>query len=198
MKKFLTRALPLCLALLIFVGSLAVPAFAAETDTVTISGTWVFTDYLDTSDLEDIICIFFDFYYNDVLYARLELWDDITCMDSAEDKWDFLVQEGEPIDAAITIVGSATLSRYEYDALCSVAYCADNTPLEVVSGDGPGIFSVFSGISGWIVSSIGTIMPMFYTEATGLTFIGTLAVAALALGVCFLIFALIRRFLNFG
>lgn len=200
MKKFLTRALPLCLALLIFVGSLAVPAFAAATDTVTISGTWVFFENTDlSSSFTGSSTAVFPFIIGSYTCNQMTLdpqssnvCQEVNAMCMS------LIREGRWRAPSFSVIGSAEVAPGFYDKLCKVAYYAGPTELVGNSGNGPSIFSVFSGISSWIVGSIGTIMPMFYTEATGLTFIGVLAVAALALGVCFLIFALIRRFMNFG
>lgn len=59
------------------------------------------------------------------------------------------------------------------------------------------ILEVFMGIGTWISSAVTSLIPMFYAEETGLTFLGVLAVAGLAFSVVFLIIGLIQRFLNF-
>lgn len=59
-----------------------------------------------------------------------------------------------------------------------------------------GILSAFSLVISWIVSFFGTIIGMFYANGS-LTFLGFLAVASVAFGICFIIFSLIRYFLMF-
>lgn len=59
------------------------------------------------------------------------------------------------------------------------------------------ILAVFTMIGEWIVTSVTSLMPMFYAADTGLTFLGVLAVAGLAFSVVFLIIGLIQKFLHF-
>ena len=59
------------------------------------------------------------------------------------------------------------------------------------------ITDVFTEIGTWITSQISALMPVFYTEADGLTFLGILAVCGLAFSVIFLIMGIIKRFLHF-
>lgn len=59
------------------------------------------------------------------------------------------------------------------------------------------ILEVFEAVGEWIVSAVNSLMPMFYTSESGLTFLGVLAVAGLAFSVVFLIIGLIQNFLHF-
>lgn len=59
------------------------------------------------------------------------------------------------------------------------------------------IFEVFSSVADWIVEAVVGVIPMFYSADTGLTFIGVLAVAGLAISVAFLLIGIIQRFLKF-
>lgn len=59
------------------------------------------------------------------------------------------------------------------------------------------IFAVFTAFSTWIGSAITACMPIFYAEATGLTFVGALGVAGLGMSVIFLILGFIQNFLHF-
>lgn len=59
------------------------------------------------------------------------------------------------------------------------------------------ILSIFDAIGEWIGTAVTNLMPMFYDPASGLTFIGSLAVAGLAFSVIFLIIGLISNFLHF-
>ena len=207
MKKFLSHALPLCLALVICVCSLAVPAFAAAIppdlavipEESTITGIWSFDADADPYGVTTWLHgdIYFDgqhyvILYVSNLYMSLEYYNaegDLQEVPIRDDDGNWL----SPV-RRIEIIGDAACTDEFYSWFSSNARLLDD-PLGI-SGDS--IFSVIGGISGWLVSAIGTIMPMFYTDASGLTFIGTLAVAGLAVAVFFLIFMIIRRFLHFG
>ena len=67
-----------------------------------------------------------------------------------------------------------------------------------VDGGSPlsGIFDVFGGVGSWIVGQLGTTTSLFW-NGQGLTFLGVLAVAALALAVVLLLVFVIVRFLRF-
>lgn len=60
------------------------------------------------------------------------------------------------------------------------------------------ITDVFDAIGEWITGAVNNLIPMFYVPETGLTFMGTLAVAGLAVSVVFLLIGIIQRFLKFG
>lgn len=60
------------------------------------------------------------------------------------------------------------------------------------------ITAVFTEIGTWITSQVTALMPMFYAEGTGLTFLGILAVASLGFSVIFLIIGIISKFLHFA
>lgn len=59
------------------------------------------------------------------------------------------------------------------------------------------VLAVFTAIGEWIVATIPDLLAMFYVEATGLTFLGVLAVAGLGLSVIFLVIGIIQNFLHF-
>lgn len=59
------------------------------------------------------------------------------------------------------------------------------------------ILAVFLSVGEWISSAVTALTPMFWVTGTGLTFLGTLAVAGLAFSVSFLIIGLIQNFLHF-
>ena len=59
------------------------------------------------------------------------------------------------------------------------------------------ITNVWSAIMGWFATSFGTVQKMFYVDGSGLTFLGTLAVCGLAIGVFFLLMGVIQNFLHF-
>ena len=64
------------------------------------------------------------------------------------------------------------------------------------------ILAVFTSVGQWISTSVNNLVPMFYTEGVGeaagsLTFMGTLAVAGLAISVVFLIIRVITNFMQF-
>ena len=60
------------------------------------------------------------------------------------------------------------------------------------------VLGVFESVSEWMVTAFQNVTPMFYVAETGLTFLGVLAVAGLAVGLCLLIIAVVTKFLRFG
>ena len=63
------------------------------------------------------------------------------------------------------------------------------------------ITSVWTSIFTWIISSIQSLIPIFWTEGQGetpgsLTFLGVLAIIALGVGLFFLIMGVIQNFLH--
>lgn len=59
------------------------------------------------------------------------------------------------------------------------------------------ILEVFDAVGTWLASAVNNMIPMFYDSTSGLTFLGTLAVAGLAISVIFLIIGVIQNFLHF-
>lgn len=65
------------------------------------------------------------------------------------------------------------------------------------------VLGVFTEIGTWIAGAVKQLIPMFYVsnpaegETAGLTFLGVLAVAGLAISVVFLIIGVIQNFLHF-
>lgn len=59
------------------------------------------------------------------------------------------------------------------------------------------ILEVFSSVGDWIATAVADLIPMFYVAESGLTFLGVLAVAGLAISVVFLIIGVIQNFLHF-
>lgn len=64
-------------------------------------------------------------------------------------------------------------------------------------GSNPSVFSVFSGVGTWFSDVLQNISTMFWTADSGMTVLGYLAVASLALAVILLIFYLIAGWLKF-
>lgn len=60
------------------------------------------------------------------------------------------------------------------------------------------ILSLWSVIMSWLVSAVFAAIPVFYVAGEGLTFIGFLAIAGMAVSVAFLFVMIIKRFLRFG
>lgn len=73
------------------------------------------------------------------------------------------------------------------------------SPISVIppASGGPGILSVFSGVSSWLAGAVNNMIPMFWTAEAGLTPIGVLTVCSLALAVILLLFWLIAGWLKF-
>ena len=59
------------------------------------------------------------------------------------------------------------------------------------------ILKIFSTVITWLVSAVNSIVPMFWAAETGLTFMGVLAVSALAISVTLLVVRVIQNFLHF-
>ena len=59
------------------------------------------------------------------------------------------------------------------------------------------VLAVFESISEWMVTAFQSITPMFYDTTNGLTFLGVLAVAGLAISVILLIIGIVQGFLHF-
>ena len=60
------------------------------------------------------------------------------------------------------------------------------------------VLAVFNEIGNWIPEALENMVPIFYSNETGLTFLGTLAVCGLAFSVVFLLIGIIQKFLKFG
>lgn len=58
------------------------------------------------------------------------------------------------------------------------------------------ITSVFTAVMDWLMTAITTVIGVFYVADTGLTFLGVLAVIALAISIFFLLVGLITNFLQ--
>lgn len=58
------------------------------------------------------------------------------------------------------------------------------------------VFAVFTAVAGWFVDAIELLIPLFYVVGEGLTFIGVLSVASLAVALVLLILAVIRSYLQ--
>lgn len=59
------------------------------------------------------------------------------------------------------------------------------------------VLEVFTRVGEWIAGAVTQLIPMFYTADEGLSFLGVLAVVALAFSVVFLIMGIIQNFLHF-
>lgn len=59
------------------------------------------------------------------------------------------------------------------------------------------VTDVFSAIGTWIVETIPEMLSMFYVAETGLTLLGTLAVASLGISIAFLLISIITNFFQF-
>lgn len=59
------------------------------------------------------------------------------------------------------------------------------------------ITSVFTAMGEWFVDIMPTLLGIFWQAETGLTILGYLAVASLAISVIFLIIGVIQNFLHF-
>ena len=60
------------------------------------------------------------------------------------------------------------------------------------------VLDVFEAVGSWITTAVTDLIPMFYTNEDGLTFLGILAVCGLAFSVVFLLIGIIQKFLHFA
>ena len=59
------------------------------------------------------------------------------------------------------------------------------------------ITGAWTSVMEWIVTAIGSVQEVFYnTETSALTFLGTLSVISVAIGVAFLVIGVIQNFLH--
>ena len=58
------------------------------------------------------------------------------------------------------------------------------------------ITAVWTEVMDWIATAMTSVIDLFYVAETGLTFIGTLAIVALAISIFFLLLNVISNFLN--
>ncbi len=204
-KSFVHRhartVLPFCFVFMLLF-SLAVPALAAESDdTVKLYGKWelYFIPKYDSEppDVDYTVTFSGDF----SLGGTVLNYPDMNYSSSKRifyfDNW--TVKLGST-GASIKVGGvldfmdsPATIPQEQFAAFCTMFRQLPPTGEDMVND----VFPIFTGIGTWLVSSVSGIMPMFYTEAEGLTFMGTLAVAALAIAVVLLLITLIRRFFQF-
>lgn len=58
------------------------------------------------------------------------------------------------------------------------------------------IMAIFTALGNWFVSTITSMLPIFYSDASGLTILGVLACCGLGVGVIFLVIGFIQRFFH--
>ena len=204
-KEFVLRhariVLPFCFVFMLLF-SLAVPAQAAEADEmVTLNGRWelYFIPKYDAEppDVDYTVTFSGDFSLGGTVLSYADMNYSSTKRIFYFDNW--TVKLGST-GASIKIGGvldfmdsPATISQEGFAAFCTMFRQLPPTSEDLVND----VFPVFTGIGTWIVSSISGVIPMFYTEAEGLTFIGTLAAVSLGVAFVLLVIKLIRRFLRF-
>lgn len=59
------------------------------------------------------------------------------------------------------------------------------------------VFSVFTAISDWLVETIQSFVPVFYSTETGMTFLGVMALCGLGVGIILLLFNIVKSFVQF-
>lgn len=58
------------------------------------------------------------------------------------------------------------------------------------------IFAVLTGVLGWLIEGITSVVGVFYDAQTGLTFIGIMALIGLAIGIGRLVLAWVRSLIK--
>lgn len=59
-----------------------------------------------------------------------------------------------------------------------------------------GITEVWTEMMTWITTSLASVQTVFYSAESGLTFLGTLAIVSVAIGIGFLIIGVVQNFLK--
>lgn len=59
------------------------------------------------------------------------------------------------------------------------------------------ILAVFDEVATWFADAINSLIPMFYEAETGLTFLGVLSVASLAIAIVLMLVRVIGDFIAF-
>lgn len=60
------------------------------------------------------------------------------------------------------------------------------------------IMAIFTAIGNWFVSSVTSMLPIFYAPDTGLTIIGVLTCCGLGVSVILLVLKFVKRFFKWG
>lgn len=113
-------------------------------------------------------------------------------------EWDvgFTTNETYTYDmGASTAVG--VWGGYELGDIWDDVELVDLVYLEQPSFSVVGVLETFSGVGSWLSGAIQSASTMFWTAESGMTVLGYLAVASLALAVILLIFSLIAGWLKF-
>ena len=58
------------------------------------------------------------------------------------------------------------------------------------------ITGVFSAVSDWVVKGLQSLIPVFYSSESGLTFFGTMSVVALGISIFFLLLRVVQNFIH--
>lgn len=88
-----------------------------------------------------------------------------------------------------------TVQKYTNDIIPPTDPDDPDTPTPPADGEEQGIFAVWTQITQWIVQGLGSVSNAFYTNGE-LTLLGYLCIIPLAIGVAFLLFAIIQKFLR--
>jgi hypothetical protein len=59
------------------------------------------------------------------------------------------------------------------------------------------IFAVFTGVVDWFVETLQTVVTLFYTSETGLTFFGVLGLCALGVSLVLMFIRIVKNYLTF-
>ena len=59
------------------------------------------------------------------------------------------------------------------------------------------ILAVFTALFDWLITALDSVVSLFWSTSTGLTFFGVLAVVALGISIFFLLIRVVQNFLHF-
>lgn len=103
------------------------------------------------------------------------------------------------IDYVVPVSNADLTYRKIYGVLVygDVTYAGNITFPVIELRSDPGVLDIFSGVGAWLSGAVQNIFTMFWTAESGMSVLGYLAVASLALAVILLIFYLIAGWLKF-
>lgn len=171
---------------------------AREPDTTNIVGTWVFNDIINITESRtfDINFISAGNLYNTLIATKFSGFNTIKYGNENEslevyDSYD--VYWYPDIYKTITI----TDDNYSEQTISATLTFLNTNATKLGNSTGTvGILDVASEIPSFMTTGLTTVTALFYTNGN-LTFLGYLAIASLAISVCFLVISIIRNFLHF-
>lgn len=138
--------------------------------------------------------------YGAYTYVTFDLSSDYFCDTYSYNNGEWVSQGRSMLDGQKAEFSQTPMFLYGVDSsLISSDVLSLFSPVEVVfdSSSGPGIFSVFSGVASWLAGAVNNMVTMFWTAEGGLSVLGVLAVASLAIAFIVLLTYLLAGWMKF-